>query len=92
MFYMFVRHAVKDFSKWKPAFDADESARRAAGLKELNLWRNADEPHEVILLFEVSDLAKAKAFAASVEIRNRMTASGVTGRPEIIFLSESKER
>jgi len=89
VFYMFVRHAVKDFTKWKPAFDADKSARQAAGLKELNLWRNADEPHEVILLFEVADLAKAKAFAASVEMRDKMTASGVMGRPEIVFLSES---
>lgn len=89
MFYMFVRHAVKDFTKWKPAFDADKSARQAAGLRELNLWRNADEPHEVILLFEVADLAKAKAFAASIEMRDKMTASGVMGRPEIVFLSES---
>jgi hypothetical protein len=87
---MFVRHAVKDFSKWKPAYDADQVARQAAGLRELNLWRNADEPHEVVLLFEVSDLAKAKAFAASIDLRDRMTAAGVTGRPEIIFLSENR--
>lgn len=89
MFYMFVRHAVKDFSKWKPAYDADQAARQEAGLRELNLWRNADEPHEVVLLFEVSDLAKAKAFAASIGLRDKMAVSGVMGRPEIIFLSKS---
>jgi len=85
---MFIRHAVKDFARWKAMYDADQDARQAAALRELNLWRNADEPHEVVLLFEVSDLAKAKAFAASIALRDRMAASGVIGRPEIIFLSD----
>jgi hypothetical protein len=85
---MFIRHAVKDFAKWKAMYDADQDARQAAGLRERNLWRNADEPHEVVLLFEVSDLAQAKAFAASIALRDRMAASGVIGRPEIVFLSD----
>jgi hypothetical protein len=87
--YMFVRHAVKDFSKWKSAYEADQIARQAAGLRQLHLWRNADESHEVVLLFELSDPAKAKAFAASMELKDRMAASGVAGRPEIVFLSET---
>ena len=85
---MFVRHPVKDFPKWKAVYDADQDARRAAGLREVNLWRNADEPHEVVLLFEVSDLAQAKAFATSIALKEKMIAAGVTGRPEIIFLSD----
>lgn len=90
MIYMLVRHAVADFSKWKPAYAADVAARQSAGLKEINLWRNADEPDEVVLLFEVSDVAKAKAFAASPDLREKMAASGVTGRPEIVFLAEGR--
>lgn len=90
MIYMLVRHAVRDFSKWRPAYAADDAARQAAGLRELNLWRNADEADEVVLLFEVLDVAKAKAFAASPDLREKMAASGVTGRPEIVFLTESR--
>jgi hypothetical protein len=85
---MFVRHAVKDFSKWKAVYDADHDARQAAGLREVNVWRNADEPHEVVLLFEASDLGQAKAFATSLALREKMAAAGVTGRPEIIFLTD----
>lgn len=89
MINMLVHHAVKDFSKWRPAFDADAAARQAAGLREINVWRNADEPQEVVLLFEVLDVAKAKAFAASTDLKDRMVASGVIGRPEITFLTQS---
>jgi hypothetical protein len=39
-------------------------ARQKAGLKELHLLRNADDPNEVILLFEADDLQKAREFAA----------------------------
>ena len=85
---MFVRHAVKDFARWKAVYDTDQDARHAAGLRELNLWRNADEPHEVVVLLEVSDLGQAKAFAISIALREKMDAAGVTGRPEIIFLSD----
>jgi hypothetical protein len=60
--HLIVRHTVQDFAKWKPVYDADRSARQAAGLKDLFLWRNADKPNELVLLFEVSDIAKAKAF------------------------------
>lgn len=90
MIFMLVRHGVEDFSRWRSAYAADEAARQAAGLREVSLWRNADEPHEVVLLLEVSDLARAKAFAASSDLRQKMAASGVTGRPEIVFLTESR--
>ena len=63
--HMLVRHKVSDFAKWKPVYDAHLSARQKAGLKEEHLFRNADDPNEVLLLFSVEDVDKAKAFTAS---------------------------
>ncbi len=69
MAHMLVRHKVLDFDKWKAAYDAHRQARAAAGLTDLNLWRNTDDPKEVFLLFKAADLAKAKTFTASSDLR-----------------------
>jgi hypothetical protein len=87
MAHMLVRHRVQDFGKWKPAYDAHRPARAAAGLTELNLWHNVDDANEIFLLFEASDVAKAKAFGTSAELKERMTAAGVVGAPDIFFLA-----
>ena len=86
MIHMLIRHKVADFGKWKPAYDAHASARQSAGLKELRLLRNTDNPNEVILLFSVEDPDKAKAFAASDDLRQAMQKAGVSDKPDVYFL------
>ena len=84
--HMLVRHKVADFAKWKPVYAAHLSARQKAGLKEEHLFRNADNPNEVLLLFSMEDLDKAKAFAASNDLRHAMEKSGVSDKPDVYFL------
>ncbi len=86
MAHMLVRHKVVDFDEWKSVYDDHRLAREAAGLKDLHLWRNEDNPNEVILLFEVSDVTKAKAFSSSPDAKEKMQAAGVLGQPEVVFL------
>jgi hypothetical protein len=87
MVHVLIRHKVQDFDKWKPAYDAHQQARAAAGLQDLHLWHNIDEPNEIVLLFEVADVEKAKAFARSSDLKERMRDAGVMGAPDIFFLS-----
>lgn len=54
--YMLVRHKVKDFSEWKPGYDEHLPKRDAASLTEKYLLQSDQDPNEVILLFEASDL------------------------------------
>jgi hypothetical protein len=84
--HILVRHKVADFTKWKPVYDAHLSARENAGLKEEHLFRNADDPNEVLLLFSAEDLDKAKTFTASDDLRQAMEKSGVSDKPDIYFL------
>ena len=84
--HMLVRHKVADFDKWKPVYDAHQSARQSAGLKEEHLFRNADEPNEVLLLFSMEDLEKAKGFTASDQLRRAMEKAGVSDKPDVYFL------
>ena len=88
MTYTMIRHKVADFGKWKPVYDSHSSARTAAGLKEEYLLRNADNPNEVILLFSAQDAGKAKAFAASDDLRQAMQRAGVTDKPDVYFLND----
>jgi hypothetical protein len=85
--YGLIRHKVADFAKWKPLYDAHLPARQKAGLKELHVLRNADDPNEVILLFEADDLQKAREFAASADLRETMQKAGVLDKPDIYFLN-----
>jgi heme-degrading monooxygenase HmoA len=88
MVHMLIRHKVADYAKWKPVYDAHASARQSAGLKEEHLLRNADDPNEVILLFSAQDLNKAKAFAASDNLRQAMQKAGVSDKPDVYFLQD----
>lgn len=88
MTHLMVRHTVQDFAKWKAVYETHRSARQAAGLKDLNLWRNADQPNEIIILLEVSDIDKAKAFTTSPDLKEKMMAAGVMGPPNVVFLSD----
>ena len=88
MAFMLVRSKVRDFKTWKPAYDAHQPARDAAGLTEKYLLRNAEDSNEIVLLFEAQDLNRAKTFAASTDLRDRMQESGVVDKPDIYFLDK----
>ena len=64
----------------------DMPAQQKAGLKEEHLFRNADNPNEVLLLFSVEDVDKAEAFAASDDLRQAMEKAGVSNKPDVYFL------
>lgn len=86
--YMLIRHKVRDFSAWKPAFDTHREKRVEAGLTDKQLLRGASDPNEIVLLLEVEDLNRARAFAESADLRETMQKAGVAGKPDIYFLND----
>jgi hypothetical protein len=84
---MFVRHQVSDFRVWKSGYDAHMSKRTEAGLMEKFLLRGADDPNEIVILFEAADIHHAKAFAESADLRETMQKLGVVDKPDIYFLN-----
>jgi hypothetical protein len=89
MNYLLIRHKVKDFKKWKAAYDTHGSVRKEVGLNELHLLRSAKSRNDVLLLFEVDNLARAKAFCASADLRAAMKKAGVTGKTELSILADA---
>ena len=50
------------------------------------MFRNADDPEEIVVLLEWDSLERARAFAQSPDLRETMERAGVTGPPDIRFL------
>lgn len=86
MRYLLVRHKVRDFASWKNAYAAHKAKRDEAGLRETHLLRNADDPSEVVILFETTDDAKARAFVDDSDLAAVMKDAGVTDQPDLYFL------
>jgi hypothetical protein len=80
---MFIRHTVKDYAAWRPAYDAHEASRVAAGITNGQVFRRAEDPSDLVIVLDVADVAKARAWAASDELKSVMTKAGVLGRPVI---------
>lgn len=47
------------FDAWKADYDAHSEARDNAGLTMLQMWRDADDGNRAVVLYEVSDRARA---------------------------------
>ena len=86
--YMLVRHKVTDYAKWKPIYDQHAATRKAGGSKEAHLFRNADNPNELVILFKWDDLGEARSFAQSEDLAKTMRKAGVSDKPDIYFLEE----
>ena len=88
--YLLVRQTVMDYEEWKSAFDADSANRQTSGSKGGQVFRSADDPNEVILLF-AWDLQKARQFSGGEECRVKMQDADVLGLPEVFLLEEIEQ-
>ncbi len=86
-----VTHKVKDYDVWLKAFDAEGSANRAArGLADVLVARGVDDPNTVQLVFDITDMDKAKAGMASEDLKKVMRSAGVVSAPKIEFYTDGE--
>lgn len=77
----FIQHTVRDYAAWRPAYDAHESERVGAGLRNGRVYRNADAPNDILIVLDADDVERAKAFGGSANLRAVMEAAGVISAP-----------
>jgi len=78
-------HNVKDYAKWRPAFDTDSTNQKAAGLQTLAVGRDADSSNRILIAFKISDMAKAKAMETDPKLKETMTKAGVISKPDFEY-------
>jgi heme-degrading monooxygenase HmoA len=88
MLYLLCKHKVADFAKWHNVFQSHAEAQRKAGLHLLHVLRDVADTNHVVILFQVENLDKAKAFTEAPDAHKAAQDSGVIGVPEILFLNE----
>ena len=86
---MLVQHKVKDFSNWKKVYDSQADFRKSSGELSDQIYHDANNPNQLILVFKWNSVENAQKFAHSPELRAAMEKAGVDGAPTITFLNEA---
>lgn len=82
---LMIRHRVADYPVWRNAYVANDSMRSANGLISRNIGRGLEDTNMVIIYTLVSDLTKARDFAASPLLKETMAKAGVMDSTTFIF-------
>jgi hypothetical protein len=55
-----IEHPIRDFARWRAAFDRDPAGRRSAGVRRYRVYRPLGDPNYVLvdLDFDTSDAAE----------------------------------
>ncbi|MEN8375992.1 MAG: cyclase [Gemmatimonadota bacterium] len=83
---LLVRHRVRDYARWKDVFDSRAGVRADAGSLGGIVFRDGDDPEDVIVVMEWDDLDRARDFAERDDLAEAMDRAGVMGQPEFVFL------
>jgi len=86
---MYVRHEVTDYAAWRKVYDAFDATRRKLGMTAQAVYRSVDNPSDVTVTHDFRSADKAKAFAASPDLKAAMEKGGVKGTPEIWFTTKA---
>ena len=76
---------VKDYATWRTAYDGHEKRRVSAGITNGRVFRSAEDPNDVVILQDVADVAKARTWFGSDDLKAAMQKSGVLGSPNVRF-------
>src|SRR6202163_3937665 len=76
---------VKDYAIWRSGYDGREKSRVSAGITNGRVFRRAEDQNDVVILHDVADVAKARTWLASDEMKAAMEKSGVVGSPNVRF-------
>jgi hypothetical protein len=76
---------VKDYGTWRSSYDAREKSRQSAGITNGQVYRNTENQNDVVILQDVADVAKARSWFGSDEMKTTMQKSGIVGTPNFRF-------
>jgi len=87
---LIVQHTVRDYDAWKPVFDEHESVRAKYGCLGHTIYRDADKPNDVTVLFRYESRERADEFMRDPSLREVMERGGVISEPRATWLEEDE--
>lgn len=89
--HVLLQHTVASYEEFKAIYDADAPHRQRRGSKNARLFRKAEDPNVLFMLFEWDDLEKAHNFADGYELHEAMKWASVVGEWKIDVLEQIEE-
>ena len=89
---MFIRHDVADYAVWRKGYDAYAPTQKKMGVRYEAVYQAVENPNDVTVIHDFRSMEKAKAFAASSDLKETMGKLGVKGPPTIWYTSKSAKK
>jgi hypothetical protein len=78
-------YSVKEYSKWRSVFNADSTSRKASGMEVIVVGRGLEKNNDLVVVFKVPDVQKAKAFFTDPRLKPIMEKAGIISKPNSEF-------
>jgi heme-degrading monooxygenase HmoA len=88
MIYALAIQKIKDYDKWKQVFDEHSKVRKDEGSNGAIIYRNSNDPKELVIITEWKNMESAKNFSLSEDLNINMKKAGVIGLPELHYLEQ----
>ncbi len=86
MIVMAIQHQVRDYDRWKKAFDQFPPEVGGALFHRVN--RGLEDPNQIIVVAGFPSGEAARAFASNPDLPEKMKEGGVVGTPRIEMYEE----
>ena len=83
---MIVLFSIKDYASWRPVFDAAAPERARDGVNQGTVYRKADSPNDLLVVFDVTSEKNGRTWMSSPEVHAAWAKGGVIGAPTYRFL------
>jgi len=80
-----VHFKVKHYATWRTSYDGNEKSRVSAGITNGRVFRSTNDPNDLVVLQDATDVSKARTWLGSDDMKAVMQKSGVIGSPSIRF-------
>ncbi|HEX7574579.1 MAG TPA: cyclase [Bacteroidota bacterium] len=81
-----ITHEVKEYASWRKVYDADETNRRAAGMKVWGVYADVKNPNMVTIIGTFPSAGALEGFVSSPKLKEAMDKGGVMGKPDVKVL------
>ncbi len=89
MVYVLTKLKVENYETWKTFFDKRSDTREESGAKEAHLFRNSDDPNEVLILFIWDTKENARKYMESETVREYLKNAGAEIK-DVTYLDEQE--
>lgn len=91
MFYLMVRQKFSNYVQWRAVFDQQAEVRAKSGIDTALVTRNRNDPNEVVVLFECTDIERVHEYLQSPALHDAHRQAGVLeGTTTPIFLEPAE--